>query len=362
MKPKIGIITWHNYPNFGSALQAYALHTFINNKGGDAEIINYSPIKQRKLYLLRLFLSTIDNIIPYCISKHIHYRFISFEKRYFKESKLIHSKQFLYSTNNVYDAFICGSDQIWAPNVFDDAYLLSFVNDSKFKCSYATSIGLPTIPYELLPIYNSLLHRINRISVREMQGQALLREQFNIEASVVCDPTLLLTYDDWMKVARRSSLLKNIRGKYILCYFLGVNIKHRKIVQELANRINCNVICLSRFGIDKNSSFLVDEDAGPREFLQYIKESECVITDSYHGLCFSLNFNKNFYVLKRFEETDPINQNSRVISLLNILGLQDRLIEENPINYEDVDYKYVNERIAYFRKYSVNFLDSLNLY
>lgn len=353
---KIAVITWHNYPNFGSALQAYALHTFINRNGGDATIINYVPGEKEKFRLLRLLMSYLDCILPYAISARLHYRFLAFANKEFRLTKLYTNEKQLKELNDEFQMFICGSDQIWAPNVLNKVYLLNFVNDENIKISYAASIGLPVIPNEKKAVYKQLLSRFLSISVREEQGAELLKNEFGINSKVVLDPTLLLTCSDWKKIMRENRLCKKYSGKYILCYFLGQSEFHRRIVEELSMSLGLKVIILSRFSMDFRKNFIKEEDAGPCEFLSYIYNAAMVVTDSFHGLCFSINMNKDFYVLKRFSETDPVNQNSRIINILKKLGLLDRLIDNMPQTIRPIDYSIPNQRLRELRNYSINYL------
>lgn len=354
-KGNIGVITWHNYPNFGSALQAYALHTYINNLGKNAILINYVPNSLPKYWKLRLFLSFFDFIIPKSLSRKLHYRFLAFEHKYFKETSLITSKPGLKDVVNKFDTFICGSDQIWAPNVFDETYMLSFVPDGKKKYSYAASIGLSVIPKSLREKYKFLLSRFDGIAVREQQGADLLKQIFDIKAKVVLDPTFLIDANSWCSISKKP----NIKEKYILCYFLGKTEKHRKIVEIISNQTGYKVICLSRFPIDFRPTFTTETDAGPREFLGLVANASLVVTDSFHGLCFSINLNRDFYIVNRFTNNDPINQNSRIQNILGKMDLQDRLINEAPSKITSIDYIPVNERLQKERDYSVEYLRSI---
>lgn len=350
--PKVGIITWHYYPNFGSALQAYALQKYINNNGGNATLINYVNGERAHLWRIRLLLSYIDKILPHFLTTKLHYKFLAFEATYFKESPQISTRKGIEKIANHFDTFICGSDQIWAPNVFNDIYFLSFVPQNKKRYSYAASIGLSQIPNNLKPTYRKLLSNFDKISVREEQGQDLLKSEFNMDAEVVLDPTLLLTSTEWIRLAK---FPKN-REKYILCYFLGKNESHRKLVEELAQQTKLKIICLSRFSIDNRPTFTTDTDAGPQEFIGYINNAEYIVTDSFHGVCFSINLKKNFYVVKRFTEKDPINQNSRIINILNITNLKDRLIDHLPKTLESIDYDVCERALNKQRKRSHEFL------
>lgn len=353
---RIGIITWHYFPNFGSALQAYALHTYINKIGGNAQLINYVPGKQPALWRVRLFCSYFDKYIPQKISSRIHYRFLAFEHKFFKETKLCTKKSDLKEIVPNFDIFICGSDQIWAPNEFDDVYMLSFVPDSKEKYSYAASIGLLNIPEYLRSTYKYYLSKFNEITVREKQGADLLRNQLGLKSTVVLDPTFLLNANDWSKIAIRK---RNIISKYILCYFLGKTEEHRILVEKISCRMKLPVISISRYAMDIRPGFTTDTDAGPMEFLGYIKNAEIVVTDSFHGLCLSINMSKNVYVVERFAENCEINQNSRIYNILDILNMNDRLIRDMPMNIENIDYVQVQEKLSNERKKAYEFISSI---
>lgn len=353
VKKRIGIITWHNYPNVGSALQAYALHSYINKHNGDALIINYSAFGRPSLWWLRLLVSRFDRFIPKSISKKIHYRFLSFESKFFKETHLYTTIEQLVAQNGLFDTFVCGSDQIWAPNVFNDVYMLSFVDDEKKKVSYAASIGLPYIPNELIEKYRTLLGRFDYISVRERQGADLLNTLFGIKSSVVLDPTLLLTKEDWSLLGLTKKMCNN---RYVLCYFLGEQEEHRKIVEDFAKKQGLKVVSIYRFSVDIRPGFITDTDVGPLEFINYIRNADFIFTDSFHGVCFSINLNRNFYVMKRFAENSPINQNSRIENILSLLELKDRLICSVPEDINMIDYKVVNKTLEKLRSESHQFL------
>lgn len=355
LNKKSAIITWHNYPNFGSALQAYALCHFINENGGEAKIINYVPKYLPKLRNLRYLFSMFDRILPSCISRKLNYRFIKFENEYLRETKMVRNEAELKEMNKYFDNFVCGSDQIWAPNCFNENYFLSFVSDGKNKVSYAASIGLPDIPENLRTIYKTLLDRLNHISVREEQGARLLKKLFNIDAAVCLDPTFLIEGNEWKRLGGG---IGGTKKKYILCYFLGKTQWHRDYAIEMANRIGVGIICLSQFEQDiENSDFRTITDVGPLEFISYIKNAEYILTDSFHGVSFSINLEKPFLCFERFKANDVLNQNSRIYNILSILDLSDRLIKDFTYYPKtDIDYYKVKEKLTSLRFASVNYL------
>jgi hypothetical protein len=357
MKKKVGIITWHYYGNYGSALQSYALQTMICKQGYSCELINYRKLKfksSRLKTVLKYILSYISIILPKEKKTRYSYSFIRFQYDFLKQSKRTYNAETLKKFNSKYEVFVCGSDQIWAPNVFDPVYFLSFVNDKKPKIAYAPSIGLNSIPDSLHDDYNKLLSRFNCLSVREKRGAELIKNICNLEAEVLLDPTFLLDKIEWQRIA----INPVINEEYIFCYFLGKNKAHREAVKKIASQLKCKIISVLHFDMDREFADFLDEFAGPREFLGYVKNAKLIYTDSFHGMAFSINFNKNFYVFERFSSTDNIGQNSRIHNILNKLGLNDHLIKyDNPIcRINEIEYDDVNILLEDERKKSINYL------
>lgn len=169
MKKDIGILTWFNHDNFGGSLQAYALQEVLERLGYTSEFIDYRNKKTIKSYLrknLKYFLSFVPFLLPKKNRKVLKSKFRNFEHNLLNITKKIYTKDNIEYVNKKFKGFICGSDQIWAPNVFDPIYFLSFVND-KPKLTYAPSIGLNQIPDELKDKYYSLIHDLDCLSVRE---------------------------------------------------------------------------------------------------------------------------------------------------------------------------------------------------
>ena len=351
MKKKGGSLTWHYYRKFGSGLQADALYSYLNIHGCETFIINYGVGKRPALWKIRLFASFFDALIPRVLSSKIHYHFLNFEHKYLKETQLVRTYEDLEYVVRSFDTVICGSDQIWAPNVLNENYLLPFVPDYIRKVSYAASIGLPTIPKDKRALYKKSLSRFFAVSVRERQGQEILKNEIGISSTVVLDPTLLLDRKEWLSIARY-----RCHTPYILCYFLGRNRNHRQMTQEFAQKTRLPVLCLSRFPEDKTWGWNVDEDAGPQEFVGYVDNASYVITDSFHGTCFSINLGKDFYVVNRFTPEDPINQNSRIANILSLFGLENRLIDKIPGDVTSINYGVVQERLHEEREKSHCFL------
>lgn len=364
---KIAIMTWHSYENYGSVLQATALCRFANNMGYTPEFINYPSkggiiLKGSMLELLCRGLRKVTSTLrPLYHSDERSKLFKNYVGDRVDFSQKCVSYPELCDLNSEYDAFICGSDQIWSPICYDDKYFLSFVKNPNKMIAYAPSFGLPKIENE--NIRNRIAKNISRfkhLSVREQQGANLIKELTGQDAKVVLDPTLLMSSAEWNSYLEIDNVQKINEKNYIICYFLGESEKYMAYVQKLSKRMNMPFFVIPITAKQKKSNNSVPFEVGPKEFVSLIRNATYVCTDSFHGMAFSINYNVPFSVFKRFKDSDPKNQNSRVISLLNMLGLSERLVDYKPKNAYNVsvtcDFTNPNEKLAQFRNDSAEYL------
>lgn len=364
---KAGIVTWFQYKNYGTVLQAYALQKYINSKNlAECELINYIP---KKLWGYRLRVEPIVNKIKretkivtddekkYESSKNE--KFNKFISENIKLSRKIQNKEELKETNNIYDMFICGSDQIW--NKYNPFYYLRFVNDNKFKASYAPSFGRSKAT-DYKSKRKKALERFNLISVREEQGKDIIKDLIgnDKEISIVSDPTLLLEKEEWEKIS--SSQL--INGEYIICYLLGDRKKNKKYCYDIARKLNKPVFFIPvNYNQYSETGYIKDDIVGPSEFLSLLKNASFVCTDSFHGLIFSLLFVKDFVCLKRFEDNDKTSQNSRIYSLSKKLEITDRILDSeeqmNEILKRKLNYEEINNRINNYKSKSKDYIERI---
>jgi hypothetical protein len=326
MLKRIGIITWHYYSNFGSQLQAYALVKTIRELGFQCKVINYHSIKFGKPSKIKAFAERIIPLIPERICRAISSQLVFPSVRFrsfFDQTSHAYTDEQLKCLSKDFDAIVCGSDQIWAPNVYNPVYMLTFVPDGVRKISYAASIGLNDIPNELVDAYRSNLQRLDFISVRENKGRDLLLKKCNIEAEVVLDPTLLLTGEQWKSIVKKPK----IDGRYLFCYFLREDHNYETIVKEYAEKHNLKIYAVSAKSEDASWLTLLNyRDTGPKEFLGLILHAETVVTDSYHGSIFALQFHKNLYTFQRFASSEVLCQNSRIDQLKSNFLIDSRII------------------------------------
>lgn len=334
-KKSVGIITMHHPISFGSSLQAYALQRKIQDMGYDCEIIDYQyPNKLHKIKRnpFKVVLSTIIhylmNLLMGMPCLFEHHRFKSFRRNYLKQSKYYKDYESLVENPPKYDIYCTGSDQVWNTNFTkrDTSFILSFVKDKK-KISYASSFAVDYVVEECIPDFKHYLSQYDAISVREKSGIELVKKLTGKNATLVCDPTLLLTKEEWFPLAEQSRI--KINKPYILVFILTYSynpypeVNH--IIDAVQQRLGLHTVVLSGNKYDylrKNT--MVIKNAGPLEFLYLFKNASFIITSSFHGVAFSANFMKPFLAVVNKEGKD-----SRLMSFIERVGLENWAIGYN---------------------------------
>ena len=348
---KIGLVTWYDRgPNYGTILQAYSLQKNIEKLGYDCEIIKYKNttlLKKIKRIILYVLLLLFKNKL---FRKHI--KMLKWIRNNLKTTQKIRKYSSLKEKAKEYDACVCGSDQIWstAEEKIDPFYYLQFINKER-RIAYAPSIGKDNIGITVKDKFIDYVSQIPYLSVREKRAADVIKNEANLEAKVVLDPTLLLTRKNWQQLLR-----KNEEQKYVFVYFLSRNDENYHEVEKFAKNNRLQIISTAELYKNFSSSKSMD----PIEFLEQIKNTKYAVTDSFHGPVFSIIFEKQFVVYKRFKDNTKISQNSRIYNLLDMLEMQDRLKSNNG-NIENmfskaIDYKKVEEKLEIERKKSLYFL------
>ena len=378
---KVGIVSCYFKSNYGSMLQAYATQKIIDMIGLENETFDISENidfrkGKKKYYKTQIFNYSFWKAKYGMIWLKIYKKFnkklganISKREKKYKEfqrefnlTKKMYSYDEMSKASNNYSSIVVGSDQLWLPvNIVADYYTLNWVPDEINKISYATSFGVSIIPDKYKDKYAKFLKRINYISVREKNACELVEQLSDRKAELVCDPTLLLNKDEWAEIYDKKPLIED---KYILCYFLGKNIKHRKFAEKLREKTGYKIVSLNHADeyVKYSDKFadITPYDIGPKEFLNLIRNAEYVCTDSFHGTVFSLINNKKFFTFERYSSKNAkMSTNSRIYSLLKIVNLENRLLKGTE-NLEEVDkiinFEEVNNKIEDFRSKSKNFL------
>lgn len=258
-----------------------------------------------------------------------------------------------------YDAFLCGSDQLWLPNnLGSHFYTLEFAPDDKKKIAFATSFGVSQIPSFQKKATAKYLNRFQHLSTRELAGQKIIKGLTGRTAQVVCDPTLLFAADGWQKMIPDQ---KVVDESYVFCYFLGTNEEHRKIANEFKAKTGLKLVTCpfldNYVGCDLEFGDVQLFDMDATDFVNLIRHAEFVLTDSFHGSVFSILNHKKFMTFNRFN-TGANSRNSRIDSLCTLLGLSERRYNGNVMNVkEDIDYNAVEEKLEKLRAESAKYLE-----
>ena len=364
---KVNIITCHTPQNYGAMLQAYGLQTYLESKGTEVEIINYAP----KIYFEEQSLMYIGNdraksnpllalsYLLYMLPKRLKRRkiFNSFRKKHLHITKeRYESIERLYLDPPIADQYICGSDQIWntkGTRGFNPLFYLGFVKDIKRRNSYAASMSADfPLSDRVIGDVISHINNIEKISVRESFIQEKLQQYVSKPIVHVLDPVYLLNEDQWLLLANESKPLKE---KYILIYPMGDNSSTYANAEILSKATGLPVYCITASNKKHNT---VTKYLMPtvQEFLQLFKRAQFVITDSFHGTSFSIIFRKTFW------SCQVNNNNHRITSLLDSLGLKDRYIpseKEIIVNTKPIDFEKLEALLEEKIKKSKEFIKTI---
>lgn len=372
MKSNSCIVTYYNTGNYGTTLQAFALFKNIQKLGINCFLLRDVPINPILLKTKNNKESNFFNRVFRKIKKIIYRKKINYKSESINSFCNTHFSFISFSElsevkKNI-SSFIVGSDQCWNPysGVSQKSFLLDFVEkESAKKYSYASSFGTSTVPFQFWDLYDTLLSQFDKISVREKEGQKLIKEILGADSTVVADPVFLLNNDEWSQLAT-----ENLEQEpYILCYFLGDESSARKCARKIAKTTQCKIVYICSNSIDFKIDKKNEKHLFPNinDFLSLIKNAKMVLTDSYHGFCFSIIFQKKVFLSMRFDDRDCCSENSRFLSLLSILDFpKQNVFYKNKITYKaikespEINYPSIESKLNNFIKQSKDFLHKLD--
>lgn len=363
---RVAIITYHRALNYGAVLQAYALQSSVQKlldaNGGECRMLDYhcpaiedmSKTFHKDKRILKDIIKFIPNRSRFSKKKE---RFADFRREFIAEEKFALTDA--AQTNNAFDVFITGSDQLWNYKICgdDDTYFLNFVTDNLKKYSYAVSLGTKELFNENKERILKNVKGFSTVSFREK----ICIEEFEVLTSDIrtdIDPTLLVDACDWEKVFPAGTPAE----KYILLYCVAPPKDLISVARELSAKTGLKVVFLTDlFSAAHNyKEFDIRYGQGPREFLQLIKNAEYVLTTSFHGTVFSIKFHKHFY-----SETDNNgSHNDRIDNLLNLLGIpecSDRSILSPENVFGEEKWKKVDDSIDRLKEKSISYLADIVL-
>ncbi len=338
---KIGILTMHNSPNFGAVLQCFALCKTLKNIGHSPMLIDRI---QDGLVIPKLSLKKkINHILK-------PYPFIFFRNKYLKPTteRINNSKDMALLEKYNFDAIIVGSDQVWRKEYSQVGYnyFLDFADNKVRKIAYAASFGKKewTCDSDTTDKIRNLVARFTAVSLRKESGITICKDILGYsETTFVLDPTLLLTKSEYKKYLP----ITDKKNNQIVTYILDETEKTRFLVDSVNKKVSLPI-----------NDLFVNRNLQISEWASNIANAEYVLTDSYHGMIFSIIFNKQFIVLGNKDRGLD-----RFVSLLRLLDLENRLliddISESKIDFllnDIIEYQTVNKIIETKRIASIEFL------
>lgn len=285
-------------------------------------------------------------------------RFNLFFDKHFSITDRYYSYEELKDSPPEFDAYICGSDQIWRfDGGMSEYFFLRFVDEDVKAIAYAPSFGHNALEVEPPEELASWINRFQYLSTREPSGREAIRKLTGRDAPVVMDPVFLLKPSDWLEYSSSSS---RIEGPYILFYALEFNPLVSEVVRSLMKTTGMKVVVIGKAGgIVFSPKTQLALDAGPDEFLNLLRKASLVVTNSFHATVFSIMFNRPFVTIRHSA------RNERIEHLLRMAGVPERLIkssEDLALNklkdYLDEPGDLINGALAEPISESQNFLRS----
>lgn len=361
---KVAIITYHKALNYGAVLQGFALQCAVKKRlTSEADICRMLDYDcdtiqdMRKLFHLdkRILKDIIKFPFNAKMMKEKVKRFDDFVKKNIEIEHLEGND--LSKTNDKFDIFITGSDQVWNCDVCgeDNAYFLDFVNNPLKKRSYAASVGMKS---KFEAAQSRILNHLKDfpiLSVREKTCIDVIQDVVK-DVRIDIDPTLLLDINEWGGVFTK----QNKYGNYILVYCVAPPKNLLDIARDLSKKTGYKVIFLTDLlaAKIKHKDFECLAGQGPEEFLNLIWNAKYVLTTSYHGTVFSLLFHKNLYA----EVENANGHNDRIANLIHqidgdVFINQDSIFCESVL--EQIDWDMVDENIRLLKEDSLEYIDSI---
>lgn len=365
---KIGILTQPLHNNYGGLLQAYALQKFLRNQGNDVLTVDFAcnrkphlwglkgiVINMIRKYLLRRSIASVfplSDLQKRAIAQHTN----RFKAEYIRTTQPITCLgEFNFIKQYQFDAFVVGSDQVWRPTYSPGmpAFFLDFLGDDKdtLRIAYAASFGVDhcsEFSENDQVRYGTLLKKFHAVSVREDSAVKLCRDHFGVTATHVIDPTLLLDKEDYCALIESDKI--PVSAGNMMVYVLDKAPEKQLIIEQVAR-----VRGLKPYTVVPDE---VDGVYPPvTQWLRGFMDAEYVVTDSFHGVVFSIIFNKPFIAIGNHDRGL-----ARFTSLLNMFALEDRLISnvnqltEVVINSQ-IDFSRVNDILKTQKLFASEFLN-----
>lgn len=327
-KKKVGVLTMHSVINYGSFLQAYATQEVIKSLNYDCEIIDYKFPNQwhfnNGLEYDKINLIASDLLYKLGITKghRKKKRILEAINKYLKMSNHYDSPELIYNNPPIYDVYVTGSDQTWNTKHTqgDVTFMLNFAPKGKKRISFSASLARKNLDEKYGDIFQKYLNQYDNISIRDSNGNNIISELTGKQASVTLDPTLILNRYEWSKFAanRKNSFKEK---KYIVFYLITHSFDPRPYIYDLLKALQVetglDVYTFSTIPEEFNIKHKVFSDIHVESFIHLFEGASYVVTSSFHGTAFAVNFGIPLYSVVNDENSGDDRQAS-LLSKLNI--------------------------------------------
>ncbi len=357
----VGVVSYNincNFTNYGSALQSWALCRAIQRLGYEPVLVDYCPKVLEDANALdpikRMwdkddgFVRLVEMSMP--AIKENFYKFENFYSSCFRRTaKKYYDNNFFEITNDEHvKKFVCGSDTIFCIDEFKgfvDGYYANFDCMKGNSVSYAASFGDIRFSDEEYGTLKCRLQNFKALGLRENDKIKDVKSLVDIPVQRTIDPTLLLNSADYDTIATK----RLVAEKYLLLYSRRQNVRMYDYAEKIAKEQNLKIVDISLKAVGE-SDHIPYYHAGVEEFLSLVKYAECVVTNSFHGIIFSVQYKRQFYGFIRQECSTKINE------LMELFGLKDGLLVTGDEEVKEIDYEKVHSNIDKAREKSLLFL------
>lgn len=350
---KIGILTFHRALNYGAVFQTYALQKTIQDLGAQVDIIDYrAPFNEKRfrrktlkdfLHFRALYGLFFQNSCK-IISRNTYQ---SFNDR-MKYSETVDNHESLEKCCRQYDKIVCGSDQVWnlACTEGDNAYFLPFVQEQEKKIAYAASFGYEVLPVQYVEKYKNWISNFAAVSVREPSGVSIVNKLTGANAEYVVDPTLLIAKSQWESLADFSRVPEQ---PYLLLYLMSEDRLLINFARKFARKNHLKLTYISE-RLFPMSGVKNLRDVTPEQWLGLFSKADYIVTNSFHGTAFSINFEKPFFL--RYIPRSIAN--TRLQSIIKEYDLEMRTIES--WDGSECDFTMAQKQLLRNKQLSIQFI------
>lgn len=361
----VGILTFHCADNYGAMLQAYGLKRFLEERGITVDIVPYEPPFMTGRHWWIPYIPACSFLKILCRGWNGWKRNIMLGKDFFRQRTNMRRfrKKYLIRAGQKrlffksqlrklqYQCYIVGSDQIWNPDItlgLRKVYFGAFGSRRKKKViAYAASLGGDCLSEKYDRKFSELLRHVNVISVRERAAIPYIKQFCRKKVCVMPDPVFLLKENEWKKIEKIPD-----RENFIFVYMTEFNSELVHYVKVLAKQKKLGIVQI-KGGLEINlPNVIADRIAGPAEFLGYVHKADYIVTNSFHGVAFSIIYQKKFLVFQHSSLGERIN------NILTVYDMQDRVYRkgENIEIERDIEWERIREHTEDNVRKAENFL------